>query len=518
MNPEDLSSRERLRRAAPWILAILGGTAQFLGFAGFDLYPLGFVCYVPLLVALELEKDARPRRHAAIGFLHGFVAYAGGYYWFVDFLDTWSGFPWIVCALLGSIFFAYQAVQITLLAVMMGRMRAKGFSATAALVPTLVAIETAFPMIFPTYLGNGLHMRPELIQVADLAGPVLVTAMMAAVNGAIADAVLARRSGLPFPWRPAALAAAGFAATLGYGLYRMHEVDARARRAPTVHMALVQVNMGTFEKDEDPVEGFRRHLEQSRRIERDIRPDLLVWPESAFTFFVPNVPNLKNYVLGELSTPTIFGTLARRRRNGEIHDYNTALLVDGDGTVLGSYDKVVLIPFGEYLPLGDLFPAIYDLSPNTGMFTPGFHMHPLVFRGFRMSTLICYEDLLPDYVRRAVHDSNPHVLVNLTNDAWYGNTNEPWIHLALAKFRAVEHHRALVRSTNSGVSAFVDPVGRVVAHTGVYTREDLDARVPMMTGRTVFETVGEYPGWVVVLLVLYLQLFARRDRLRSAKA
>ena len=78
MNPEDLSSRERLRRAAPWILAILGGTAQFLGFAGFDLYPLGFVCYVPLLVALELEKDARPRRHAAIGFLHGFVAYAGG--------------------------------------------------------------------------------------------------------------------------------------------------------------------------------------------------------------------------------------------------------------------------------------------------------------------------------------------------------------------------------------------------------------------------------------------------------
>ena len=135
MNPEDLSSRERLRRAAPWILAILGGTAQFLGFAGFDLYPLGFVCYVPLLVALELEKDARPRRHAAIGFLHGFVAYAGGYYWFVDFLDTWSGFPWIVCALLGSIFFAYQAVQITLLAVMRGRMRAKGFSATAALVP-----------------------------------------------------------------------------------------------------------------------------------------------------------------------------------------------------------------------------------------------------------------------------------------------------------------------------------------------------------------------------------------------
>jgi apolipoprotein N-acyltransferase len=315
------------------------------------------------------------------------------------------------------------------------------------------------------------------------------------------------------------LATLGVVLTTLYGTYRMHEVDERASRARHLHVAMVQVNMGTFEKDEDPIEGFRRHLEQSARVEREWHPDLLVWPESAFTFFVPDIPNLKNYVLGDIETPTLFGGLARRRVHGRVRDYNTAFLVGGNGAVLGHYDKVELIPFGEYIPLGDVIPAIYDLSPNSGMFTPGRSVQPLVLDGVKMTTLICYEDLLPRFVRRAVLEADPHVLVNLTNDAWYGDTAEPWTHLALAKFRAIEHHRALIRSTNSGVSAFVDPVGRVVSASGVYTRENLHAEVPMLRGHTVFEWIGELPFLVLsiaALVVMNRRAFRRRREVVAA--
>jgi len=187
-------------------------------------------------------------------------------------------------------------------------------------------------------------------------------------------------------------------------------------------------------------------------------------------------------------------------------------LVDGEGDVLGTYDKTYLLAFGEYLPFGDVFPVLYEWSPNSGRFTPGDHVRALPFRGFRLATLVCYEDVLPAFTRRMVNTSNPHVLVNITNDAWFGDTNEPWIHLALAKFRAVEHHRALVRSTNSGVSAVVDPVGRVVTHSGVFTRETLHAEVPMLQGTSFYARFGDWFAWAGTggLLVMLFRRYRPR--------
>ena len=136
----------------------------------------------------------------------------------------------------------------------------------------------------------------------------------------------------------------------------------------------------------------------------------------------------------------------------------------------------------------------------------------MVLGPMRLSVFVCYEDLLPEFTRDLVHEGRPNVLVNLTNDAWYGDTHEPWIHLALAKFRAIEHHRALVRSTNSGVSAFVDPLGRIVSHTGVFTREELVEDVPLLDRGTVFEVLGERPLGALAVLALAWSVFRRRQR------
>ncbi|MGB5813133.1 MAG: nitrilase-related carbon-nitrogen hydrolase [Polyangiales bacterium] len=158
----------------------------------------------------------------------------------------------------------------------------------------------------------------------------------------------------------------------------------------------------------------------------------------------------------------------------------------------------------EYLLFGETFPFLYELSPNTQKFTATPDVRPLRLGPWRVSTPICYEDILPAHVRRMVNDGDPHVVVNLTDDVWLGVGQAPWIHFWLAVPRAVEHRRYLVRATNSGVSAIIDPVGRIVSHTSVGTRANLEGTVRMMSGTTVYGRFGDWPGWLSLGVVAFM--------------
>jgi apolipoprotein N-acyltransferase len=131
--------------------------------------------------------------------------------------------------------------------------------------------------------------------------------------------------------------------------------------------------------------------------------------------------------------------------------------------------------------------------------------------GHQIATFICYEDIIPSFVRSILRSGNPDLLVNITNDAWFGDTTEPWIHLALAQLRAVEHRRFLVRSTNSGVSAFIDPVGRVIANTGTFREEALTAEIAWLRATTPYELWGDAPWWLASL-VIGVAAFGQRKR------
>ena len=183
--------------------------------------------------------------------------------------------------------------------------------------------------------------------------------------------------------------------------------------------------------------------------------------------------------------------------------YNSALLSDREGRICNTcrYDKRYLLAFGEYLPFGESLPILYDWSPNSGRFTPGTSYTPLPLGEHEVAVFICYEDILPGFVNRIVSSGNPDLLVNMTNDAWFGDTAEPWVHFALAKFRAIEHRRFLVRSTNSGVSGFVDPVGRTVRHGHTFREEAFAEQIAWLRGTTPFEVLGQGPWWLVAALV-----------------
>lgn len=211
--------------------------------------------------------------------------------------------------------------------------------------------------------------------------------------------------------------------------------------------------------------------------------------------------------------PLLMGALTQGKQSPEgsvrcTDCYNSAVLVGKDGKLEAMADKSFLLVFGEYIPFGDEFPVLYEWLPEASQFQAGTRTEPLKFvrpgkPDARLGILVCYEDLLPNFARRvAIHD--PDVFINLTNDAWFGQTAEPEHHLNLALMRSVEYRRWLVRSTNTGISVFIDAAGRRVQETSLQDAETMLRDVPLLKGRTIYATLGNWPLWGLGLGLLLL--------------
>ena len=223
-------------------------------------------------------------------------------------------------------------------------------------------------------------------------------------------------------------------------------------------------------------------------------------------------------------TPILLGLLTYELKNGgtdprdrhQRRTYNSAMLLDADGRVLGRYDKNYLLIFGEYIPFGETFPQLYEWLPEASHFYAGDTVETFEFKGHQIGVMICYEDIIPRFTRRLA-GKDPNVLINVTNDAWFGKTSEPYLHLALAVFRAVENRLWLIRSTNTGVSAFVDGVGRIVGGTGLEDPETLVFKVPMMSTATLYRSYGDLFAYVCLLVFGGMVVAVLRRRKRESR-
>jgi apolipoprotein N-acyltransferase len=189
--------------------------------------------------------------------------------------------------------------------------------------------------------------------------------------------------------------------------------------------------------------------------------------------------------------------------------YNSTFLLDESGEVLGRYDKQYLLAFGEYIPFGDLFPILYEWSPDSGRFRPGPRSAPLEFKGKKLGVLICYEDLIQSHTNR-VASQGSNILINQTNDAWFGRTKEAMQHFVLALFRAVEQRLVLVRSTTTGISGVVSSTGEILAMTGPEGAETIEIAVPLLESRTVYQMFGRHFGRALLAVCLLLVVLAWR--------
>lgn len=485
-------------------LAVVGGVTLFLGWVGFGFWPLELMGYVPLWAALELVSGRPLRTSFGVAWLYGVVAIAGGYHWMFQFCQAFSGFGVTANLAIFVAFSGYLGLKYALQGLLYATIRRRGWGVAVAALPSLLVTEWLFPEWFPIYAANALQPVLVLVQMVDLGGPLLVSALVAMVNIAVFETLRWRMGHTRAPVAVLAATGAFVAFALIYGAARIHAVDAEAEASPAIDVGLVQVNMGVFEKQEQMLESHRRHLEQTRALEAEGPLDLVVWPESAYNFprFGRSLPIHAPEVRPGLESPILFGGLSMTYGSRGRELFNSVYLMHEDAIIGEVYDKNVLAMFGEYLPFGEQFPRLYLYSPNSGRFTRGTHLRPLTFHDWRISTPVCYEAVFPILIRNMIAEADPHLIVNLTNDAWFGHTQEPKIHLRLAQLRSIEHRRYMVRATNSGNSAIIDPVGRILATTSLGTRENLRGTVHMMEGTTLYARLGDWPGWLGLLATL----------------
>ena len=469
-------------------LAVLSGALYFLSYPGYDLWPLTWVAFVPVIVGIRAGSTLRG---FALGWLFGVVLHLGGFTWVTHMLATFGGMPEPV-ALVGYVLFCLghglvYAVFGALLA------RLDRWPLWFAAPTALVAAEQLVPRVFRHYTAASQLPWLEVAQITELGGIHAVGALVGLVNGALAGLFLTRS------WKPVLAAALAVALSAGWGSWRIQEV--LADEGDELVVGIAQNNRGGWDKHRHPLDSVKELQVQSQQLADD-GAELIVWPEAAWSQPIPvTAKQMPKAVVGESGVPMVVGALKRADRHSPIA--NTAVLIDGERKVLGSYEKRALLIFGEYLPFGEQFPVLYDLLPTSRVLR-GTSTAPLVLDGVRLGVFICYEAILPEVVRDIMVDDAgpPQLLVNLTNDSWYGEGPEQVQHLALSRLRSIELRRAMVRSTNTGISALVDATGAVVAETENWAADTALGALTLRDDTTLALRLGSLPGWLALLVAV----------------
>ena len=453
-------------------LVTLSGCVWFLACPPFDLTLLAWVAAVPMLIAVD--RAPTYGRALFLGWWAGVVETGGGFYWMIELPHRFAGFPWIAAFLVFFAFCAARALIFLLFTAVVLSIRKKIRVPFALLAPpVMVACELAVPQVVPCGQWISQAWQPLIIQIAEITGPWGITALLMTVNGALTDLIDGPRTAR---W-PLIGAATALAASLIFGTVRMRQVDEALTAAPWLKIGLVQPNIAYSADGELSTEEAVRELtalqEQSRRLQQ-LGANLGVWSEGSYPVTLPRdmtadfTEDSPAMVRRRISIPLVIGASTYDTQHDEA--FNSALLLETNGNVGGRYDKVRLLAFGEYLPGIEYFPWLRKLLPvGSGQFTPGkgpalLSMLAPNGMAWALGPVICYEDILPGYLRR-VGALRPNLLVNLTSDSWFGAGSEPWEHLALSVYASVELRVAMVRAVNSGISALIDPNGRLVART-----------------------------------------------------
>jgi apolipoprotein N-acyltransferase len=296
-------------------------------------------------------------------------------------------------------------------------------------------------------------------------------------------------------------------------------------RDGVAHVTIVQGNVEQDQKWDPELQAatLEKYLGLTAKATGNAPTDLVVWPETAMPFFFqdqgPLAHRLTQYVT-DTGVPILFGAPAHEpRADGSQAYINRAYLVTRAG-VAGSYDKEHLVPFGEYVPLGRYLTFIHKLVAGVGDFRPGSHQSPLRTGRLALGVLICYEAIFPELAQQRV-EAGANLLINISNDAWFGDSPAPRQHLDLALLRAVEQGRAIIRGTNTGISAAIDPRGRILAQGGLFTTLTLPCpEVPLVSETTWFHRHYAQVTWGIPILLglLLLWCLVAPSRPRSADA
>lgn len=503
----------------PLILSLVSGSAVFLAFPPFNLWPMVLVFAVS---GIHLSRFFTSIRSAfGWGFLVSCVIMCGGFYWIIYVIHEFGYLPWSVAAVLFIGFCGLGALNFPLTAALSlyierrfqinSKDPSRGAWGVIGIPALFTIVEFSVPKLFPWGLGHCLYKTTYLNQIAELTGTTFLSFILMSWGGAMAvcflppagEGKVSRR----WLWVPGALTLAAIC----FSVWRVHLARPLGK---LMRVAIVQANIGNVEKVAAR-HGFGGKLrvindryESLTEQALNDRPDLIVWPETALAYRLDGLRDLSREIdalVKSWNRPLVTGAYAPGEERTE-GDANAAYLLEPDSSgqiVRQFYSKNVLLAFGEYMPFGGWFPILYRWFPQVSHFERGTTQKVLVMRnGTRLGISICYEMILPRFMQK-VASHLPHVFVNLTNDSWFGPTAEPYLHGAISVFRSIEHRIPSIRATNTGSSFVVDALGRMGDQTKLFEPTVLIANVtlPDSPQPTLY---GRWGDWFIAVCSLLL--------------
>ncbi|MEK6732473.1 MAG: apolipoprotein N-acyltransferase [Candidatus Omnitrophota bacterium] len=452
---------------------VLSGLFLIFSFPNFNLSYLVFISFIPLFFAVENKS---PQRAFLIFFIAGFIFYLGTLYWLYHV--TVIGFI-ILCLYLALYFGVFGWILVG------GGFKTRPYIFLIPFIWVILEYIQANISIMGfgwTLLGYSQYKNLPLIQIADFSGVYGVSFVVMMVNLTIYKTfkeIQLRR--LDFSSRRSwIMICSVLIITYAYGFFRLNE----SRNPGLIKVSVIQGNIPQELKWDPDAQDMiiEKYIALTKMSALD-NPDLIVWPETSFPGFFETDKEMTDEVLSlakEIRVPILIGA----NREGDqlrylpsadtaagavekVDYFNSAVLISGEGEIVDTYDKIHLVPFGEYVPFSNKFPAMHKLVlGELGEFTPGTefkifvvdrHASPLPIK---FGVLICYEDIFPKLAGRFVKNGAKFLVV-ITNDAWYGKSGAPYQHAACSVFRAIENRVPVIRSANTGYSCFIDSRGRI---------------------------------------------------------
>ena len=491
-------------------------------------------CLLPLLYALTAKNGKGKRltslQSALIGYLCGIAWYMGNCYWIYQTMHIYGGIPELVSFGILILFALYLGLYYALFAWLIALLsRYYSIAKVVLVMPFLwVAIELARARItgFPwDLLGYTQVDNSVLTHLAPYGGVMLLSFVIASVNALLLFALREEKEKIRLIGITVSLLCA---AVLQCGVFAKSAPDPADHRA-----VLLQENLAVGAEGSDlvpfPMEqkyqqfiGWSLHpltpsdihsaADSSSVSNPGSHPDLIVWPEAPAAFFTsdPTFRSELSYLSRTATAPAIVGSVGvdfDPDAPGGYHEFGSAAIFDSSGSYIGRYDKIHRVPWGEYVPYKQLFSFAGKLISGVGNMEPGTEHKVFSLNGHATGIFICYESIFGDEVRQFVLNG-AQVLVNISDDGWYGDSGAPWQHLDMARMRAIENDRWILRDTNTGITTAIDPHGRGNFLTPRHVRAAFTFNYGYCTGTTFYTRHGDWFAWLCVIITLGALAFA----------
>ena len=500
--------------------AFISGLLLVLCFPTIDLFLIAWIALVPFLLSLY---DKGPKGAFKAGMALGVPYFFGTLYWIYHSINHYGGVSFISSIAIVILLCLYLSLYMGIFAFFFSVAIKRTYLPALLIAPVFwVVLEFLRSYLFTGFpwssIGYSQYKFLTVIQISDFAGIYGVSFLVVAVNGALADIFLIKRRTKDMPLFPMSQTVVGFAvlslfiiSTVVYGQIRLRE----ERPGKQLRVGVIQ---GNIEQDkkwdpsyQDEVLGIYKELSLKAA---SSAPSLIVWPETAVPFLFRTdtkyTQALADFVK-RLNTYLLFGTVMTKGNAGERQLLsNSAVLLDDNGTVSYVYDKIHLVPFGEYVPLQKLLFFINKLVVGIGDYAAGDSYLKAMSPYGDFATLICYEIAFPGLVRK-FYSNGGDFMVNITNDAWFGRTTGPYQHFSMAVFRAVENRKPVIRAANTGISGLIDSSGRILSRTDLFRRTALTGEVKTDATRSFYSKYGDLFSyiWIVFSLILLVNVFGK---------